>query len=553
MRLPNAERERPAPAGNTRQPRWLWLAGGGLLLLALVLWLRQPVGERPSSPTDGDARQLAPPQTDAELLRRGRELALQACQGCHLLPNPADLDKFSWSAFALPLMAKWLGVTPADWTAAPGGDLVEKARVTPDTPVLDHHQWHAAASYYLENAPLRPLPQTNKPPLKIGLDRFEVVFPEHRQERPMTTLAKISSRAPGFYLHDAETKRFQFLTPLGQVRASIEIEGPVVDVIESPGGLFLTVIGDILPSHLRNGRIDFLPFPGQANPEPRRMILRELPRPTNVQPADLDGDGDEDMVVCSFGNVLGRFSWFERLADGQFEEHVLFERPGAVRAEVRDFDRDGRPDIMVLMAQAREGIYLLWNRGGGTFEVHIVVEQIPSWGYAYFELADFNGDGHPDILAVNGDNGDAAQFHHPGALKNYHGLRIYLNDGANRFAEKWFYPMYGAYKARAVDFDQDGDLDIAAISLFPDYLGEFKESFVYLESQGGLRFAAATFNESISGRWMVMDAGDLDGDGDADIVLGAFNRAFRDVPPLLAKEWALHGPSVLILRNTLRK
>ncbi len=98
------------------------------------------------------------------------------------------------------------------------------------------------------------------------------------------------------------------------------------------------------------------------------------------------------------------------------------------------------------------------------------------------------------------------------------------------FSEAWFYPLYGAYRALARDFDLDGDMDIAAIAFFPNYLGSFKESFTYLENQGGLKFTPSTFPESISGRWITMDAGDWDGDGDADIVLGAFNRSF-DLEP----------------------
>jgi hypothetical protein len=112
--------------------------------------------------------------------------------------------------------------------------------------------------------------------------------------------------------------------------------------------------------------------------------------------------------------------------------------------------------------------------------------------------------------------------------------------------------MYGAYRALARDFDLDGDLDIAAISFFPDYFGPVKESFTYLENLGDLKFAASTFVQSITGRWITMDAGDLDGDGDADIVLGASNRSFGDVPRALADNWEQRGPSILLLENTVR-
>ena len=90
------------------------------------------------------------------------------------------------------------------------------------------------------------------------------------------------------------------------------------------------------------------------------------------------------------------------------------------------------------------------------------------------------------------------------------------------------------------------------MAFFPNYMGTFKESFTYLENQGNLKFAPSTFVESIAGRWITMDAGDLDGDGDADIVLGAFNRSFGDVPKPLGDTWEAKGPSILVLENTTK-
>ena len=47
-------------------------------------------------------------------------------------------------------------------------------------------------------------------------------------------------------------------------------------------------------------------------------------------------------------------------------------------------------------------------------------------------------------------------------------MRIYLNDGKNSFTEKYFYPINGASKVVSEDFDKDGDLDFAVISIFPE-------------------------------------------------------------------------------------
>ena len=190
--------------------------------------------------------------------------------------------------------------------------------------------------------------------------------------------------------------------------------------------------------------------------------------------------------------------------------------PGAIRAIVNDANGDGRPDIWVLMAQAEEGIYLFLNQGGGEFLANELLHFPPIYGSSYFEFADFNNDGHPDILYTCGDNADFTT----GVLKPYHGVYIFLNDGKNHFEQKWFYPIHGCYKAMARDFDGDGDLDIAAISYFPDTQNQPQEGFVYLENEGNLQFNASSLPQNYAGKWLTMDAGDIDGDGDIDVLIG---------------------------------
>jgi hypothetical protein len=210
-------------------------------------------------------------------------------------------------------------------------------------------------------------------------------------------------------------------------------------------------------------------------------------------------------------------AWYEATANGQYREHVLKEVPGARLSVIHDFNRDGLLDIAVLMTQAREGVCIFYNLGEGHFREKWVLQFPAVYGSSYIELADFNGDGFMDILYTNGDNADYSPI-----LKYYHGIRLLLNDGQDHFKEAWFYPMYGAGKALARDFDQDGDLDVAAISFFPDFGKEPEKGFVYLENSGGLNFQPYVIKEAAKGRWMTFDAGDADEDGDLDICLGSF-------------------------------
>ena len=173
----------------------------------------------------------------------------------------------------------------------------------------------------------------------------------------------------------------------------------------------------------------------------------------------------------------------------------------------------------------------------------------PTHGSADLKLVDFNGDGFDDLVTATGDNGD---FIGACPLKPYQGIRICLNNGENQFREAYFFPMYGAYGVEVEDFDQDGDLDLAAISFFADYRVPGDRSFVYLENLGEMTFLASTFKDSARGRWLRMAAGDYDGDGDKDLLIGSFTPGPSDVSAALKTLWKSNGPSFLILRNRFK-
>jgi hypothetical protein len=477
---------------------------------------------------------------------RGAELAHTVCAACHVFPEPDLLDKKTWRDQTLPRMQIRLGLSPQSIERHKDSALLKATGLFPDKPMLPAGDFLEIVNYYTANAPENALPQPPHEAIKVGLPHFTYERPEFRIDNPATTLVQFSEKTKRVYVGDAERKALFVLDPGGRLLETVAVNNIPVSLTETDHGFWLTSIGHFIPSE--DPLASFVRWAkGPEGFRPELPLLNKMPRATDAEFADLNGDGKPDFVLCMFGNMTGRLSWFENLGNDKYVEHVIYPKAGALRAVVRDFNGDGYPDIAVLFAQESETFFIFTNNGHGEFKPEPVFQKHPLYGHTYFEMADFNHDGKLDLLVTNGDNGEYAS-----PLKRYHGIRIYLNNGQNQFEEAFFYPLDGAFKAMARDFDGDGDLDIAAISFFPDYKDGPRESFVYLENQGGLKFTASTFRECISGRWLTMDVADVDGDGKLDILLGSCIHGPSDVPPFLMKIWEQGKLPYVVLKNTAK-
>jgi len=472
-------------------------------------------------------------------LAHGASIAKVACATCHVFPPPELLDQAAWGLEILPKMHQLMGFESIHYDRLPGGKLVQAQRPYPETPLIGEDDWMAVVRYYLANAPSRlPIPERATPATRT--DFQSATSSVFKDAEAVITAVKIDPAEKLLYIADAQAKALFVLDAQGKQLAATGLEKPAVHLNPTANGIYITMIGRLYPSDEPEGEILFIGKPGAAGAR-TRVLLDKLHRPVHTVVTDINEDGREDLVVCSYGNILGRYSWFENLGGDKYEEHVLIDRPGAIASEAVDLDGDGRRDLVVLMAQAWEGIYWLRNTGKG-FETVPLVQWPPSWGSTSFQLVDFNGDGRLDLLVSNGDNGDFGKV--PAPMKPYHGVRVYLNDGKQQFTEKFFYPLNGAYKAMAGEFLQKGRLDIAAISFFPDFEHSPWESLVYLENKGAIQWQAATLPESRWGRWFVMDAGDLDGNGQPELVAGSFLKGPGRVLKADLEQWRAHQAPV---------
>ena len=257
------------------------------------------------------------------------------------------------------------------------------------------------------------------------------------------------------------------LSSSGAVMNELFTGSPPVDMAITSAELMVLAIGFQFPSDLPRGEMLRANFSLDGlRLYPQHVVLDQLKRPVNATWADLSGDGLQDVLISEFGHRMGALTLYsaERsLAGVTYRPEILLPEPGAMSTYIRDMDQDGRKDVIVVLGQHREGVFILYNSVSG-YEPSWVVQSPPTHGTAHVDVVDFDQDGALDLLVSNGDNGDYAPI-----LKRHHGVRLYRNLGDGTFTENFFYPLNGAFKALARDFDQDGDLDIAAIAMFADY------------------------------------------------------------------------------------
>lgn len=469
--------------------------------------------------------------------QKDERTARQYCGSCHVFPEPSLLDKSTWAESVLPQMAFRMGVESSLLSTISEDDQLEVMQTLPGHAMVDPEQWEAIKSYYRVNAP-----DTLDAPPAVVHSAVTLFTPEPHSSLPfpLITFTQLDTLRNKIYVGSRRSMLYR-MDDKFVVEDSFSLSSPPSHIIfQRQGDPFVALMGIMDPNDQPKGEIATL----HEADHTLHSLIDSLKRPVYFEMADLDQDGLEDVVVCAFGNYSGALMAFRNLGNGSYEKHVLQYLPGARRVILRDIDNNGMVDILALMSQGDEKIIALINRGGFDFRLNTLLRFPPVYGSSYFDIADFNHDGKFDILYTNGDNADYSTI-----LKPYHGVRIFLNDGNNDFKESWFFNMHGASQAVAGDFDRDGDLDIAAISFFPPFHDHTEQGFLYFENTGS-GYVAQSMPAAADGRWLTLEAADVDRDGDVDLILGAldFNNG---VPLAVAERWRQKNVSILVMRNQL--
>ncbi|NLP06291.1 VCBS repeat-containing protein [Candidatus Fermentibacteria bacterium] len=226
---------------------------------------------------------------------------------------------------------------------------------------------------------------------------------------------------------------------------------------------------------------------------PKTSLPQETADALAISPADVDADGDTDLVagLCQACEIV----WLEN-ENGHGGEWLLYRVAQGTGApwsvDAADYDRDGDADVIAAFS-AGSAVAVFEQEGGSWRRIPVAERSGPLCAV----FADVDGDGSPDAAAASSPDDEVLVFARSGPEWN----AVFAGRG-----------LAAPEEISAADFDGDGDEELAAVS---GAAGEL----AWWESLGDGSFAPRTAG-AVKGLSCIA-AGDIDGDGLPEPVTGS--------------------------------
>jgi len=167
-----------------------------------------------------------------------------------------------------------------------------------------------------------------------------------------------------------------------------------------------------------------------------------------VDSADLDGDGDQDILCESW--LYDEVAWWENLdgTGGSWMKHTIVTGLlGTSCAVACDLDNDGHTDVLTNEVYGDKVLWYQNVNGSGLVWQEQVISSESDLAHAV-DAGDVDSDGDLDVVAVTGSPKDE--------------IVLFLNDGSGTsWTEVFVAPAaFGSCETRIADMDGDNDCDI---------------------------------------------------------------------------------------------
>ena len=263
---------------------------------------------------------------------------------------------------------------------------------------------------------------------------------------------------------------------------------------------------DIVSASIKDNTIAWYENDGNATPDfTARDITTSASGATNVSAADMDNDGDMDIISVSHND--NKISWYEN--DGapnpNFIKHDINEAVNGFLYSIFAADMDGDGDMDMVTASANND-RIDWYENDGAPDPNFTITNVATSadGARCIFVADMDNDGDMDIISASKSDNTIAWYENDGAANpDFTAINIYTS-------------ALIAFSVYAADMDNDGDMDIVSGST-----GDAKIIWHENDGEANPGFTTADINSYIDEHANTIFVADVDGDGDLDIISGS--------------------------------